>query len=290
MITHQKTIPIGGRCWRVALSDDGQRAAVASYYDLELWDLCEDTPRWKQHFPEAGGIPASLALSPDQRVLAMACRKKLRLLDVDTGALLRELDPGAYSGRMRFARDGARLFLAGKELLVCDVASGAVIARMAGPRTFNGFALDASERTLAAVGDKSLWIYDLATHQLLHRYPYARFGATSVSLSPDGKSSWVSQAGEEATLIQIGKKSKKVLAVCSPGGMLTELVTAPDGRWLLLTSEDGLTLHSPDGALLARIDGWPECRVDDLSVSLDGARLLSAHLDGTARLWAIKAG
>lgn len=281
------------RCWRVAITPDAARFAASSYFALEVYDRGEAAPRWSIPFLERDGIPQSLAWTPDGATLAVGQGSALHLYDGASGALQRALPLPAPANRLAWFPDGQRFALAHKDLYVCDAASGAVLTHAAGARSFAQLRVHPEAQRLVAVGEKSLWGFDLASGALLYRYPFARFGGVSLALDPGAERAWVVDVGPEALLLQLGGKRKKVLAsfALPPSSASHEVVADPEGRWLLLTSSQGVSLHRfDDGAILAAIPLWDACRCDDLALDASGRFALSAHLDATARLWAIDPG
>jgi hypothetical protein len=279
------------RVWRAAISADGLQVATSSYFRLDVRAVGEDAPRWTIEYPLVGNAPTALLWSDDARLLLVATRAGLETYDGATGALLATQPVIHRVEQMIWAAGPTpRIWTAHFHAELRDVATGELLASLAGPASFQHIALTADQTRLLAVGDKSLWVFDVATQALLHRYPFARFGASTLASALDGSSAWVTQAGDTIHRLHVGNKGKKVLATHSPAThtLVHRAASLPTRDAFLLVSGAGVSLHSfADGAALDVVAPFPDIYCDGISVSADGARAVTGHLDATARVWEI---
>jgi WD40 repeat protein len=279
------------RCWRAAISPDGKRAAASTCYFLDVRDVGSDELRWSLTFTDKYIMPGALAWSPDGSLLAVSLNNVVQLHDAATGRIVRSLNVPEKSSQITWTADGTRLLLTHRFIFIVDAMTGAELGKLVGPKFFARIALTADEKRVVAVGDKSLWVFDLATGEQLHRYPYERLGAPCLAIPADGSSAWVAQTGDTATRLQIGKKTKRVLATIEPSSnfSLGTIASTPDGQRFLLATDDGISLHSfDDGKTLAQHTAEQGWACDDLSISADGKRFITPNLDASATVWEIR--
>jgi WD40 repeat protein len=279
------------RVSQVALSPDGLRLAAASYFELAVHDVGDPTARWRVvDLPNTRTVHTSaLAWSPDGAHVLAAHNGTLVRYDAASGEVLaRHVMPINGIAQIVWSPDHTRYLAPHRLLYVCDAATGAEIMRIDGPTAFMHVGFTADGSRILAIGDKSLWVFDAASGALLHRYPYARFGVHGLANAPDGSYAWVTEAGDAAVCLQIGKKTKKVLAKIEGPGVAAGGRAAMwrDGSSFILASALGISAHrAADGATLAHLPSWEDAYCDALHVAPQADRFATGHVDGTARVW-----
>jgi WD40 repeat protein len=224
------------------------RALLVSGGGAALLDLRDNAPVWTIDCPAYCG-----ALSPRERLLALAGATQIVLWDLHTGQVQAALTD--VSGRI------------------------------------SGLAFAPDERTLAAVGhDGTLRIWRVGDDParpsaLLATVPAHSDQATAVAFSPDG--ALIATGGADRT-VRIWRLLDRALiqTLTGQGGAVEALAFSPDGA-LLAAGSRGRTVRLwttrdwHEHALLSGHDG----AIESLAFSADGARLASAAADATARLW-----
>ena len=210
---------------------------------VELWDVAERELRWSVRTgPEAWPFHATSAFSPDgSRLLVAGTDRKLRIVEVATGQLLKELAIETEATQLRhpvWAADGRTAVLGcwdgdHGELLRLDLASGRV-----------------------------LW----------HARGRDRYQYQSSAFTPDG-SRVVANDVRGRLAVFDAESGEKLLAL--PGGMATgpALAMASDGTAILATpgseGSGGGMLHFFEGGGLSREPRWgqrdPDSPDDDPS-------------------------
>jgi len=223
---------------------------------------------------ETAPLPiAAVCVSPDGRFIAAGGGAVLtskgwavgrdldvRLLDRTTGAEVRRFKgPTNHIQAIVFSSDGKRLAAACSDNngYVWDVASGKLVHTLAGhTRTVNGIAfLPDGKRLLTTSWDRTIRLWD----------------------AESGKE----EAGQLGTAPGVATEWSSGVAFL-PGG--TQAIVSGWGRLVILDLQtDKVKL----------VFDWPGGRVEHLSLSPDGKRLLTAGADGTdmrARLWDVGTG
>jgi WD40 repeat protein len=225
----------------VAFSPSGERLAVTTGEPKQpgtvtLWDVAARKQVWKH--AEAGGVPV-VAFSPDGRSLAIAVYENAaRLLDTDTGKVVKTFAHPKEVRGVAFSPDGKLLATAcwDKLLRVWDIDAGIE------KRTFTGhkdriFAVEFSrdgKLLLSVGGDDGAKLWDAASgaekRTFKHYYmPCARFAADGrlvITGSYDGTTRlWDVETGEARVrfsgtggVSQLAfSQAARTLAVCGTG-------------------------------------------------------------------------
>ncbi|HEX5901944.1 MAG TPA: BTAD domain-containing putative transcriptional regulator [Actinomycetota bacterium] len=236
----------GGEVKSLAFSPDGRTLAASAFGNvITLWDV---DSRSRLHSDQTerdnafDGWPG-LDFSPNGRMLAVTFESGVRLLDVTTGASLREI--GAGRGNPDFSADGTMVatalgFRGGA--VVRDVATGAPITtvdRLPGDSPDFFVALSPDGRTLAMGGGHPVVrLVDVRTGTLLHELDLAGTGAFSLEFSPDGRTLAVSGFESGASLWDVATGSQYGPTLTAGSGRTT-LDVSPDGHHLLTAASNG---------------------------------------------------
>lgn len=209
------------------------------------------------------------ALSADGRLLAVSIRdiqtptKLVRLLDVETGKVVREIH-GEGEGwflSMVFTSDGKTLALGSKdEILLADVATGKISNRLTDTMTTVGFlAFDKDGTSLVSHShDNIVRLWDLKTKKVVTKVEavpdgYQKVNVAQVGLppeqtqekftrsictafSPDGK--WLATGSYGTIQIHDIRTGKRVMYDESEPNVCGPVAFSPDGRSLLVSSTD----------------------------------------------------
>lgn len=135
----------------VALAFDpaGQRLLVSNAArNVSLWDPSANDPAWSFR---SNSTVASVAISPDGKLAAVAHADGVSLRDMATGAKVRDIWR-SFAHAVSFSADGENLYFgAGRELVVYEVASGRELRSMQGHLDWvRGAAASADGRLLAS--------------------------------------------------------------------------------------------------------------------------------------------
>jgi RNA polymerase sigma factor (sigma-70 family) len=260
------------RITSIAILDAGRRLLTSG---VHLWDLTTKKELRYIHAPYANGARAPLALSPDERTLAVPAKDmSVALIDLETGKEL------ASFGKHDLYISGAAFHPDGRTLIVwCQ--------------------------------DHTAHVWDLKTGRQLRQFEFAELQpfhvdgqpirpppppsgkggrngyGYAVAVSPDGRliaygSYWHYLAIHDV----LTGKTVRVIDKLLPDGAGT-LAFSPDGRTLAWSGWQQPAIHlleSATGKERHRFEGHKR-RVTSLAFSADGRTLISGSEDTTALVW-----
>jgi WD40 repeat protein len=183
----------------------------------------------------------SVAFPPDGRTLVSAQGNLLRLWDVASSRLVRDIVDHDYVGEssssssidvrsVAFPTAAARRALSGSNddtLKLWDVASGRLLSTFTPPGNWSvnavAFSPDGAS-VVSAQQDSTVRLWDVATRRLLKTFTGLQDGATAVAFSPDGRTVGGGQRGARrraADDVGRGKRRGDELPTgCAVGGRI----------------------------------------------------------------------
>jgi WD40 repeat protein len=277
----------GSNVHAVTYSPDGKWIAAASAR-AHLWDAT--TGKEVRRLGPAEG-QLSVAFAPDGKTLATGNDRRVRLFDVQTGALLAELVLDNEGGRpVVFSPDGKLLAVgpspaAAGDVALWDVATRKVVRRLCGhPCAVMSLAFARGGKALLSAGfDSTLRLWQVDTGKEVRRFPSLASFNQFVAVSADGKRfAFPGEDGIEVREVDTGKKLLQL------GGLEGNYSAAfsPDGTTLIAGSFDGgvRAWELATGKQTCPFGGH-RLGIHALTVAPDGKRVASGSYDGGTILW-----
>ncbi|MBG0786583.1 MAG: WD40 repeat domain-containing protein, partial [Anaerolineaceae bacterium] len=228
------------------------------------------------------------AFTPDDRRVAIANRRVIYILDLQTRKVIQAFDAGEWVEAILVSPDGKFVITGGSDNLVCfrDMYTGVCIRKFSGhQRRILNLALSPDGRWLASGDYNALGIWDLKTGTRHHW-----FG----DLSKDSLKDFAFSADSQTLYLGVGKMAR-VLDVES-GQFIREIPKLQDIHEIAVTP-DGRTLITKEGSnfSLRLMDlGTEEERkiencysVSSFALSPDGHTLATGH-ESKLQLWDLR--
>jgi WD40 repeat protein/serine/threonine protein kinase len=294
----------------VAISPDGRRAlAAGATGDVQLWDL-ETGRQLCRLVGHAGGVQG-IAFSPDGRYgLSGGSDRTLRLwalpdpllpppaIDHKVGEVYhlewQDEQQGfpAHTWWSRFTPDGNAFLVGGDggpkgDIRLWDVASGKLLQQFVTggePWFSGGLLLPGGKQLLSWYSrESSLYLWNVATGQIIRKFEGPAAEPVSVAVSPEGKHFLA--GGNDNVIHLYDIDTGKELARLAGHDDKCSGVFSPDGKRVLTYGPDKtLRLWDVDGGkLLHKLEGHTDACSGVFAP--DGKQVLSFSADKTLRLW-----
>jgi len=234
------TVNVGERPRGLAVSSEGERA----YVSLEDGTLVERDmfSRIESARATLGGLPYSIDLSPDGKLIAAAVQNSAEvvLMDLATMRTVKKIPirSGKQPTNAVFSPDGRWIYVRtedGPALDVADVRQGTVATSITvGPRLRDiAFTADGSRAYVTAEQGSEVAVIDVLRHTVLARMKTssAPFG---MALHPDGKRVFVSAPGAGKIYV-LDTGSNKIVAEVDACSGASRMALTPGGDKLYVT-------------------------------------------------------
>ncbi|MGW4497693.1 NB-ARC domain-containing protein [Micromonospora sp. NPDC004336] len=269
-----------------AFLPDGRRVVTGSAdRTLRIWDLtATGTSR-----DDSGDGGYALGVHP--RGDWVAAGDIIRLRDVTTGAILRQLEEGhanelspvvVWDQGQRLAAVDPRYFAD-----VWDTGTGRHLGTL-GPEIESLAATNQVIITGGYDGYLRLWDSQLLTET--HAWQGHQDRISSLALAPDG--SWFASSGHDASVRVWDTGTAAALATCTGHTeWVNALIVSPTARWLASSDDEGVIRlwRMPSGEAWHVLRGHTTM-VRTLAITQDDALIVSGSWDRTARVWDVATG
>jgi len=228
--------------WAIAVSADGERAAVGTDTYLLLYDGVTGTVEQSLRLNNAS--PAALAFSPDSAAIAIVLDKEVRVYDVMGGSLMHTLALGeGYGQSLTYSRDGRWLAvgLDKGQIQIWDVEHTMLIRTLETGKMeeISALAFSPNATVIAAGGEaRRVQVWDVSSGELLQTYADHTRKITDIVFSPNGR--LLASASQDQTVRLWDIEMPKAIATLSHQDAVQAVEFQADGRGLLSAADDGL--------------------------------------------------
>ena len=300
---------------RFKREDAGDFVKIIGLSEVKLFEV--SSGRLIQTLTDIGAIN-TLAFSADGRILVMGGvlppergdAAGLQLLDLQSGKI-KDVQTGADFKEnvdlLQVSRDGSLLaFRAGPATVqLVETAGGTVkhtwdadsvgdeVERpsnrfLVSVKRMMAVAFTADGKTIAGENDRGeIRLWDFRTGELKRKQADSPEEPSLVAASADGKS--FAESVKEKLLVWSIDSDEKKIVPRSDGQTPTALALSSDGKLIAVGSGTNVTLLSPSGEVVRKLDGQDETATR-LIFSNEGHLLAGADDDGTVRIWNVASG
>lgn len=192
--------------------------------------------------------------------------------------------------------DGARVATASRDgtAKIWDLATGTLVHTLPGTDPLLSIAYSADGKTIATSSGTAkedgrfVRLWDAATGAVRHTL---KFDATAnhAAFSPDGKLV-VTCSGKSGAELWNTESASPVAKLGDPAASAQEATFSPDGALVVVRAGSEARVHAASsGELAAKLEGH-EKPILDAVFSRSGARVATASVDGTLRVWDARTG
>ena len=253
----------GGGVYALAALPDGRRLAVGtrthtgSCY-VEMWDVQPSVPPACGVTVDCSSAVQALAVLADGRLAAGCGDGAVRVVDVDTGAIVAELegyDESVMTLVAAFPNGQLASSLGDEEVQVWDAGAGDLVAILVGHvGGVHSMAVLPDGRLACGTGESAVILWDVATHTSVRVLDDHRVGGLKLAALPDGRLAVGSTTSvrlldtrpEVAATSSCAVGAAPVVMVAQPPSRVDALLLLPDGRLACAASGRKGTLYLLD--------------------------------------------
>jgi WD40 repeat protein/mono/diheme cytochrome c family protein len=231
----------GGEANQIAFSPDGTRAIIASGdRTVRIYEV-EGRRDLKRLIGHTGSVWA-VALSADgKRALSGAMDGTARLWDTSSGNQLQKFDKHeSLVTAVAFTPDGKWAVSGGFDGIVAlwKTANGDEIRRWEGKAKYiTAIAMDPTGKTALIAADRSLYLWDLYSGEVLKTFTGHTATVTSVAFTDDGSKA-ISGGDDKTVRVWDVKDGKLLTTLTGHEAAVRGVATMPSGKWAISASAD----------------------------------------------------
>jgi RNA polymerase sigma factor (sigma-70 family) len=254
-----RILSLDDQCLAAAFSPDARHVATAGVFEDDKRKIAELKPRGRTvELAGHKGDVASLAFSPDGRLLAGGEDGAIRLWDAATGKPVGKPRPcGRTPASLSFSSDGKKLACAAGTILLQEPLTGKNLLDLPGhAAAVRCVAWSPDGRTIASAGsDQVVYLWDVRTARPVLRLLDPAGPVTSVAFSPDGKALVTGQVGPQGALrLWNASSGKLVQTIPAHRGGALAVAFDPTGKTFASGGADGTArLWSAAGKLIRKL-------------------------------------
>lgn len=239
------------------------------------------------HKIETPSPALAVAFTPDGSKLASGHEdKKLRLWDVESGKLIRELPADGSVEAIAFAEDGRLFYGGGKTIVICEPDFKRKGTATGHSSEVRSIVVSRDGKAFLSAGDNTIRVWDSRNGKQLTFIRVAGKGALSVDVSRDEKTFAVAHGNISIVDVSTVKVDEEIKAQDAD-----RVLFASDGRAVISAHEGGAVTvwNANSGSEISRITGH-EGKVADIAILSGGTMGITAGEDKTVRLWHLGTG